>query len=73
MNSRNAMNFIIACPAFDYYAIKEIKNPQYPTLETADVDVYVTIRTQLGNNTSRVFGKKMNLSFNLLSNKLYGG
>lgn len=45
MNSRNTMNFIIACPAFDYYAIKEIKNPQYPTLETADVDVYILIRT----------------------------
>ena len=71
--SNNGMNFVIACPAFDYYGIKEIKNPQYPTLETADVDVYVVIRTQLGGNSSRLFGKKMSLGFTKLSNTNYGG
>lgn len=72
--SNNDMNFVIACPAFDYYGIKEIKNPQYPTIETADVDVYVTIRTQLGNNSSRVFGKKMSLGFQPFTGvRWYGG
>ena len=70
MNSSNTLGFNIACPAFDYYAVRTV-DPARPMVERVFADVYVTIRTSLGNNSSRVFGKKMELEFNPSTG--YGG
>ena len=73
MDSSNSLGFNIACPAFDYYAVRTI-DPARPTVEKVRADVYVTIRTSLGHDSSRVFGKKMEMEFQPFTGvRRYGG